>query len=52
MYMCPILRGFQDRAIAHIKVCQDTRRRATRHVLTQVAECIDVHGIVFENMLY
>jgi hypothetical protein len=27
-------------------------RRATRHVLTRVAKCIDVDGGIFENVLY
>jgi hypothetical protein len=27
-------------------------RRATRHVLTRVAKCIDVNGGIFENLLY
>jgi hypothetical protein len=37
MYMCPIPNGFRDRAIS-------LYRRATRHVLTRVAKCIDVYG--------
>jgi hypothetical protein len=27
-------------------------RRATRHVLIQVAKCIDVDGHIFENVLF
>jgi hypothetical protein len=27
-------------------------RRATRHVLTQVAKCIDVDGEIFEDVLH
>jgi hypothetical protein len=37
--------------IARIKKLQDALRRATRYVLTQVANCNDVDGI-FENVLY
>jgi hypothetical protein len=43
--MCPIPDGFQDRAIS-------LYRRATRHVLAQVAEFIVVEGGIFENVLY
>jgi hypothetical protein len=45
MYMCPTPNGFRDRAIS-------LYRRATRHVLTRVAKCIDVDGGIFENVLY
>jgi hypothetical protein len=45
MYMCPIRNGFRDRAISRY-------RRATRHVLTRVAKCIDVDGGIFESVLY
>jgi hypothetical protein len=38
--------------IARIKERQDALRRATRHVLTRVAKCIDVDGGIFENVLY
>jgi hypothetical protein len=38
-------------AIARIKERQDELRRATRHVLTRVAKCIDVDGGIFENLL-
>jgi hypothetical protein len=38
-------------AIAHIKERQDELRRATRHVLTRVAKCIDIDGGIFENVL-
>jgi hypothetical protein len=38
-------------AIACIKERQDELRRATRHVLTRVAKCIDVDGGIFENLL-
>jgi hypothetical protein len=27
-------------------------RRATRHVFTRVAKCVDVDGGIFENVLY
>jgi hypothetical protein len=38
-------------ATARIKERQDELRRAIRHVLTRVAECIDVDGGIFENVL-
>jgi hypothetical protein len=44
-YMCPIPNGFRDRAIS-------LYRRATRHVLTRVAKCIDFDGVILENVLY
>jgi hypothetical protein len=50
-YMCPIPNGFRGRAmdvIACIKERQDALRRATRHVLTRVAEFIEVDGGIFE----
>jgi hypothetical protein len=53
--MCPIPNGFPDRAmsvIAHIKESLDALRRATRHFLTRVAECIDVDAGIFENVLH
>jgi hypothetical protein len=36
--------------IAHIKERQDALRRATRHVLTRDANCIDADGGLFENV--
>jgi hypothetical protein len=54
MFLCPIPNGFWDSAmdvIARIKKRQDALRRATRHVLTGVATCIDVDGGFFENVL-
>jgi hypothetical protein len=53
--MCPIPNGFRDRAISlhwSTVVHQDALRRATRHVLTRAAKCIDVDGGIFENVLY
>jgi hypothetical protein len=38
-------------AVALIKERWDELRRATRHVLTRVAKCIDVDGGIFENVL-
>jgi hypothetical protein len=38
-------------AVARIKKRQDELRRATHHVLTQVAKCIDFDGGIFENVL-
>jgi hypothetical protein len=45
MYMCPVPNGFRERAIS-------LYRRATRHVVTRFAKCIDVDGGIFENVLY
>jgi hypothetical protein len=44
MYMCPIPNRFRDRAIS-------LYRRATRHVLTRVAKCIDVDGGIFQKCI-
>jgi hypothetical protein len=49
MYMFPIPNGFRDRAIS---LYSTLYRRATRHVLTRVAKCIDVAGGIFENALH
>jgi hypothetical protein len=38
-------------AIARIKELQDELRRATGHVCTRAAKCIDVDGGIFENLL-
>jgi hypothetical protein len=38
-------------AIPRIKERKDELRRATRHVLTRVAKCIDVDGGICENLL-
>jgi hypothetical protein len=38
--------------MARLRERQDVLRRATRHVLTRVAKCIDVDGGIFENVLY
>jgi hypothetical protein len=35
-----------------IYIAISLHRRATRHVLTQVAKCIDIDGGIFENILY
>jgi hypothetical protein len=42
-YMCPIPNSFRDTAIS-------LYRRATHHVLTRVAKCIDADGGIFENV--
>jgi hypothetical protein len=47
--------GFRGRAmdvIARIKKRQNALRRATRHVFTRVAKCIDVDSGIFKNVLY
>jgi hypothetical protein len=38
--------------IARIKERRSLLRRATRHVITRVAKCIDVDGGIFESVLY
>ena len=38
--------------ITSIKERQDALRQATRHVLTRVAKCTDVHSGIFKNVLY
>jgi hypothetical protein len=38
-------------AIGRIKERQNELRRATRHVLPRVTECIDVDGGIFENVI-
>jgi hypothetical protein len=38
-------------AIVGIKERQDKLRRATCHILTRVAKCIDVDGGIFNNLL-
>ena len=38
--------------IARINEGQDALGRATRHVLARVAKCVDVDGVIFENVLY
>jgi hypothetical protein len=51
--MCPIPNGFRDRAISLYSTLYVTLYRgATRHVLTRVANCTDVEGGIFENVLY
>jgi hypothetical protein len=55
MYMCPIPNSFRDRAISlysSLDVRQDSLRRATRHVLTQVTKFIDVDDGIFEKIYY
>jgi hypothetical protein len=42
-YMCPVF---------HCTVQCTLYRGATRHVLTRAANCIDVDGGIFENVLY
>ena len=45
-----LLVNIQD-VIACTKERQDALRLTTRHVLTQVAKCIDVDGGIFEHLL-
>jgi hypothetical protein len=49
MYMCHIPIGFRNRAIS---LYCTLYRRATHHVLTRVAKCIDVNGGNFENVFF
>jgi hypothetical protein len=57
MCMCSIPNGFREElfhctiVIARMKERQDALRRATRHVFTRLANCIDVDGGIFENVL-
>jgi hypothetical protein len=51
--------GTRDELLSHvidvilrIKVRQDALRRATRHIFTRGAKCIDVDGEISENVLY
>jgi hypothetical protein len=48
MYMCPIPKGFSFIELFHSTV----HVQATRHVFTRVANCIDVDGGIFGNVLY
>jgi hypothetical protein len=53
--MCPVLNGFRDRVTflyISLDVRQDALRRATRHVLTRLAKCIEVDVEFVENILY
>jgi hypothetical protein len=47
MYVCPIPTGFRDKRFHYTEHCT-LYRRATRHVLTRVAKCIDVDGGIFD----
>jgi hypothetical protein len=48
MYMCSIPNGSGNRMISLYRTLY---RRATCHVLTQDAKCIDVDGGIFENVV-
>jgi hypothetical protein len=54
MYMCPIPNGFRElfHCAAVREDRQDALRRATRHVLTRVANCVYVDGGIIENVLH
>jgi hypothetical protein len=51
LYMCPIPNGFRVGAIS-LYIHYTLYRRATCHVLTQVAKCIHVDSGIFEKVLY
>jgi hypothetical protein len=48
MYMCPIPNGFRDTDISYTVHC----KMSNTHALTQVVECTDADGVIFENLLY
>jgi hypothetical protein len=52
--ICALFRTFSEveliDVIAHLKEHQEALRRATRHVVTRAAECIDVDGGIFKNV--
>jgi isopenicillin N synthase-like dioxygenase len=48
LHMYPISNGFRDRAVS---LYSTMYRRATRHVLTRLAKCIDVDDGIFQNIL-
>jgi hypothetical protein len=56
IHTCVVLRTASEIELFHIitriKEHQIALRRATRHVLTRVAKCIDVDNGIFENVLY
>jgi hypothetical protein len=49
---CVLFRTVSGIELFHCTVHCALYRRATRHVLTRVAKCIDVDGGIFENVLY
>jgi hypothetical protein len=48
---CVLFRTVSDIELFHCTVHCTLYRRATRHVLTRVAKCIDLDGGIFENVL-
>jgi hypothetical protein len=48
---CVLFREVSEIELLHYTVHCTLYRRATRHVLTRVAECIDVDGGIFENIV-
>jgi hypothetical protein len=52
IYTCVLFRTVSELELFHCTVHCTLYRRATRHVLTRVAKCIDVDGGIFENVLY
>jgi hypothetical protein len=49
---CVLVRTVSEIELFHCSVHCTLYRRATRHVLTRMAKCIDVDGGIFENVLY
>jgi hypothetical protein len=49
---CVLFRTVSEIELFHCTVHSTLYRRATRHVLTRDAKCIDVDGGIFENVLY
>jgi hypothetical protein len=49
---CVLFRTVSEIELFHYTVHCTLYRRATRHVLTRVAKCIDVDGGIYENALY
>jgi hypothetical protein len=50
--ICVLFRTVPEMELFHWTVHCTLYRRATRHVPTRVAKCIDVDGGIFENVLY
>jgi hypothetical protein len=49
---CVLFRTVSELELFHCTVHCTLYRRATHHVFTRVAKCIDVDGGIFENVLY
>jgi hypothetical protein len=49
---CVLFRTVSETELFHCTVHCTLYSRATRHVLTRVAKCIDIDGGIFETVLY